>query len=65
LPCLNDYWLADADTYAVAGRQLNLSHCFERIFLVSDQGTVNELAVVHNHPLQATRQKPRAPEWER
>jgi hypothetical protein len=45
LAVLNDYWLADADTYAVAGRQLNLSHCFERIFLVSDQGTVNELAV--------------------
>jgi hypothetical protein len=39
LAVLNDYWLADADTYAVAGRQLNLSHCFERIFLVSDQGT--------------------------
>lgn len=45
LAVLNDYWLADADTYALAGRQLNLSHCFERIFLVSDQGVVNELAI--------------------
>lgn len=45
LAVLNDYWLADADTYAVAGRQLRLSHCFERIFLVSDQGAVNELAI--------------------
>lgn len=45
LAVLNDYWLADADTYALAGRQLDLSHCFERIFLVSDQGAVNELAI--------------------
>jgi len=45
LAVLNDYWLADANTYAVASRQLNLSHCFERVFLVSDQGTVDELAV--------------------
>ena len=45
LAVLNDYWLANTDTYAVAGRQLTLSHCFERIFLVSDKGAVNELAV--------------------
>ena len=45
LAVLNDYWLADADTYALAGRQLKLSHCFERIFLVSDTGAVNELAI--------------------
>lgn len=45
LAVLNDYWLADADTYALAGRQFNLSHCFERIFLVSDQGAVNELPI--------------------
>ena len=45
LALLNDYWLADANTYAVAGRQLNISHCFERIFLVSHQGAVNELAI--------------------
>ena len=45
LAVLNDYWLANSDTYAVAGRQLILGHCFERIFLVSDKGAVNELAV--------------------
>ena len=45
LAVLNDYWLADADTYAVAGRHIKLGHCFERIFLVSDKGAVNELAV--------------------
>jgi hypothetical protein len=45
LAVLNDYWLADADTYAVAVRQLKLGHCFERIFLVSDKGEVNEIAV--------------------
>jgi len=45
LAVLNDYWLADADTYALAGRQLELNHCFERIFLVSIQGVVNELAI--------------------
>lgn len=45
LAVLNDYWLADADTYAVASQQIKLNHCFERIFLVSDRGTVNEIAV--------------------
>jgi hypothetical protein len=45
LAVLNDYWLADADTYTVASRQLKLAHCFERIFLVSDKGAVNEIAV--------------------
>ena len=45
LAVLNDYWLADADTYAVAARQLQLSHCFERIFLVSNEGVVSELKV--------------------
>jgi hypothetical protein len=45
LAVLNDYWLADADTYALAGRHIRLDHCFERIFLVSDKGVVNELAI--------------------
>jgi hypothetical protein len=45
LALLNDYWLADAETYDVAGQQLKLAHCFERIFLVSDIGAVSELAV--------------------
>jgi len=44
LAVLNDYWLASADTYAIAVQQLNIGHCFERIFLVSDRGTVNELS---------------------
>lgn len=45
LAVLNDYWLANSDTYSVAGRQLTLGHCFERIFLVSDKGAVDELAI--------------------
>lgn len=45
LAVLNDYWLADADSYAAACRRLKLTHCFERIFLVSDGGKVSELAV--------------------
>lgn len=45
LVVLNDYWSADASTYAVAARQLSLSHCFERILLVSDEGAVSELTV--------------------
>ena len=50
LAVLNDYWLANTDTYAVAARQLTLSHCFEHIFLVSDKGAVNELAEGDNDP---------------
>lgn len=45
LAVLNDYWLADADSYAAACRKLKLPHCFERIFLVSDNGAVSELTV--------------------
>lgn len=45
LAMLNRYWLADAETYAVAGRQLELSHCFARIFLVSEVGAVHELEI--------------------
>lgn len=45
LAVLNDYWLADAESYAAACRQLTLAHCFERIFLVSDAGAVSELTV--------------------
>jgi hypothetical protein len=43
LAVLNDYWLADPETYTVAARQLRMEHCFGRIFLVSDNGAVNEL----------------------
>jgi len=45
LAVLNNYWLADADTYTTAYRQLKPSHCFERIFLVSEDGQVNELTM--------------------
>ncbi|MGE0824697.1 MAG: hypothetical protein AB7G75_07195 [Candidatus Binatia bacterium] len=45
LAVLNDYWLADADDYAAAYRQLEFTHCFERIFVVSYDGTVSELEV--------------------
>lgn len=43
LALLNDYWLADEDSYAVAYDQLHLEHCFKRIFLVADNGCVSEL----------------------
>jgi len=45
LAVLNDYWLADADSYAAACRQLKIDRCFERVFLVSDNGAVNELTI--------------------
>lgn len=45
LALLNEYWLADADTYALASQKIKLGHCFERIFLVSDSGAVNELTI--------------------
>lgn len=45
LAVLNDYWLANAETYAAACRQLKVDHCFQRVFLVSDNGAVNELTV--------------------
>jgi hypothetical protein len=45
LALLNDYWLADADTYALAARDINLEHPFERVVLVSDQGTACYLQV--------------------
>jgi hypothetical protein len=43
LVLLNDYWLANAGVYAEVYRKLNLTHCFERIFLVNGDGTVAEL----------------------
>jgi hypothetical protein len=42
LALLNDYWLADADTYQMAMSQIGIAHCFERIFVVSDRGQVTE-----------------------
>lgn len=45
LALLNDYFSADADTYALAARQIATEHCFERIFLVLGNSTVTEIAV--------------------
>ncbi len=45
LAVLNDYWLADSYTYAEACRQMKTRHCFERLFLVSENGAVCELVV--------------------
>ncbi len=45
LALLNDYWLADADTYALAARQIATTHCFERIFLVLENATVTEIPI--------------------
>jgi hypothetical protein len=43
LALLNDYWLADTDSYEIAAHNLRISHCFQRLFLVSTTGTVTEL----------------------
>lgn len=43
LALLNDYWLADAGSYQLAMEKLTIQHCFERIFLVRDDGHVSEL----------------------
>jgi hypothetical protein len=43
LALLNDYWLADADTYRAAYEVLNLDHCFAKIMWVSTDGNVCEL----------------------
>lgn len=45
LAMLNDYWLADARTYQLASQKIELNHCFERLFVISDSGVVSELAV--------------------
>lgn len=45
LALLNDYWLADATTYALAAQQLSVAHCFERILLVTEDGAVTELTI--------------------
>lgn len=45
LALINDYWLADADTYKAISRELKLTHCFDRIFLISDRGSVTELEI--------------------
>ena len=45
LALLNDYFLADADIYTAAAREIKLNHCFERIFIVFDDNSVSELIV--------------------
>lgn len=43
LGLLNNYSLADAHMYAAAASQIRLDHPFERIFVISEQGSVSEL----------------------
>ncbi len=43
LALLNDYWLADLDTYSLAAQQIEFHHCFDKIFVVSQEGEVREL----------------------
>jgi hypothetical protein len=43
LALINDYWLADVNTYNAAYKAVGYQHCFERILLVSTNGTVDEL----------------------
>jgi hypothetical protein len=45
LAMLNDFWLADADCYEEAFQKLKLSHCFDRLFIVSGDGGVSELVM--------------------
>jgi len=45
LALLNDYCLADVDSYREAYLQLKLSHCFDRLFIVFDHDVVTELVV--------------------
>jgi hypothetical protein len=43
LALLNDYWLADNDTYSQAIKNISVQHDFEKIYLISVDGTVSEL----------------------
>jgi hypothetical protein len=43
LALFNDYWLADHDTYAQAISMLDMSHYFERIYVVMDTGFVRKI----------------------
>ena len=44
LAMLNNYWLADGDTYQLALRNTRIRHCFERMFAISELGAVTELS---------------------
>lgn len=39
----NDYWLANHQTYIQALRSLDIEHCFQKIFVVMDTGSVHEI----------------------
>lgn len=43
LALLNEYWLADFESYVLAYKAVQLQHCFERILVVDGGGTVGEL----------------------
>lgn len=53
LALLNDYWLADAETYALAARQIDVEHRFARILLIDGQGRVSELETCSTPASQA------------
>ena len=44
LALLNDYWLADSETYSMAMKNIQVEHDFQKIFFISDQGLVSKLS---------------------
>jgi hypothetical protein len=54
LALLNDYWLADNDTYQQAFDSFTADHPFEKILLVSGDGSVAVLREKHNPAFQGT-----------
>jgi hypothetical protein len=48
LALLNDYWLADADTYRLAMTRLSIAHPFEKMLMVSGNGSVSLLCDSRN-----------------
>lgn len=43
LALLNEYWLADSEAYRAAWGQLDISHCFDRVFIIQGDSVVTEL----------------------
>jgi hypothetical protein len=43
LALLNDYWLTGADTYRYALSMLSVKHPFDKILIVDNNGTVDEI----------------------
>lgn len=43
LALFNDYWLADHETYAHALNSMNITHYFNRIYVVMDTGAVRRI----------------------